>query len=234
MQNLDNEYRGLYNATTFRDYLNKTFIVIAIGLLISAGFALIASFLFRMIPAGMILGAVIVSVLAELGIAVFFSARLTKMEKQTAWLCYFIYCMVTGISLSFLLLAYTATSVVMAFVSTAVLFGCMAIIGYTTKVDLRKFGNLFFVGLLAIIIITLVNAFLIRSDMLSLLVCYLGILIFLGLIAFDLQKLRDLYNSGLADSTMAEKLLVYGAFELYLDFINLFIRLLQIFGRRRD
>ncbi len=220
--------------TTFRDYLNKTYVVLALGLLVSTLFAVAGNFLIGVLPTSLIAIASIVFLVLELGTAIFFGTRLMKMEKTTAWICYFLYSALTGLSLSYIFTAYTTSSVVLAFGAAAVVFVSMAVIGYTTKIDLRRFGTLFLAGLIASIVMTLLNAFLIHSDVLSMGICYLGIIIFLGLIAYDMQRLRDLYNEGLADPTLGEKLLVYGSFQLYLDFINLFIRILQIFGKRRD
>ncbi|MBQ1476582.1 MAG: Bax inhibitor-1/YccA family protein [Erysipelotrichaceae bacterium] len=234
MPNYDNEFSNRYDSLTFRDFLNRTYVVVALGLLISAGFAFIGSFLFPRIPAGFTLMAVVASAVLEIGIAIFFSTRLTRMENKTAWICYFLYSAFTGVSLSFILMAYTAASVMVAFVSTSVLFACMAIIGYTTKIDTSRFGGMLLGALIAMIITTLLNVFIFRSGMISTVMCYAGILIFLGLIAYDTQKLRHLYNAGLSNSMISENLMIYGAFELYLDFINLFLRLVQIFGKRRD
>ena len=231
-----NDYNGTESLayTTFRDYLNKTYIVLALGLLVSTFFAIAGNFLIGVLPTSVIAVASIAFLLLELGTAMFFGMRLMKMEKTTAWICYFLYSALTGLSLSYIFTAYTASSVVLAFGAATIVFVSMAIIGYTTKIDLRKFGTLFLAGLIASIIMTLLNALLIHSDALSMGICYLGIIIFLGLIAYDMQRLRDLYNAGLADPALGEKLMVYGSFQLYLDFINLFIRILRIFGRRRD
>lgn len=219
---------------TFRTFLNQTFFVMALGLLISALFAFLATLLLKIIPPQIFIFVVLGSVIVEFAVAMIFSLRLMSMSKTTAWICYILYCALTGISLSMILQIYTLGSASFAFLSTVILFVCMAIIGHTTKADLSKLGTLLFAGLIAVLIISLINIFFIHSQLIEIGVCYLGIFIFLGLIAYDVRKLRDLYNHGLNDNELSEKLMIYGAFQLYLDFINLFIRLLQIFGKRRD
>ena len=229
------EYRtSRFESLTFQNYLSYTFITCAFGLLISAVSAFITNMAFYYIPYQMMSMFVLLAILIELGVAFFFSFKLMSMSKTTAWICYIIYCLTTGISLSLVIKSYSTGTVVSAFISTAILFICMSIIGHTTKVDITKFGGLLTGALITIIITTLLNVFLFKSSGLDLLLCYVGIITFLGLIAYDVRRLRDLYNNGLADSEVGEKLMVFGAFQLYLDFINLFIRLLRLFSRRRD
>jgi FtsH-binding integral membrane protein len=131
-----------------------------------------------------------------------------------------------GITLTALLLAYTTTSIAGVFVCTAAIFGVMAAIGYTTKKDLTSLGMLSFIALIGIIIASLINFFL-KSNTLSYILSYVIILVFLGLTAYDTQKLKKLSASGVAGN-----LGVLGALTLYLDFINIFINLLRIFGKR--
>ena len=228
--------KNLYSTynLSFRDYLNQVFMTMGLGLLISALSSLICNKLFAILPPQIIPTIFLAAIVIELIVALVFSTKLMDMSKTTAWFCYIFYSVLTGVTLSFVLEIYTASSAFMAFVSTIILFVCMAIIGHTTKADLSKFGPLLSVGLISIIISSLVNAFIFHSQAFDMIICYVGIIVFLGLIAYDVRKLRDLYNHGLNDDILAEKLMVYGAFQLYLDFINLFLRLLQVFGKRRD
>lgn len=225
------------NIVSFRTFLNKVFQTMAIGLAISGIVAFLVSINFYNIVYA--LGDsfyifMLICVFGELGVGIYFSARLMKMSKNTAWICYVIYSTLTGLSLAIIVQGYTMGSVLFAFISTVILFVCMAIIGHTTRIDLSRFSSIFMVGLIAIIITSLLNAFFFRSVMLNYVMAVVGILVFLGLIAYDMQKLRAIYNQGAYDLEFQEKMMLYGAFSLYLDFINLFIRLLQIFGRRSN
>lgn len=221
------------NTISFREFLNKVFSTMAIGLLISGVVAWFGSSFYLSIvmkfPA-----ILIISVIAELVVGLYFSARLFKMEKATAWTCYIIYSILTGLSLSLIIRTYTTGTVVFAFISTVILFVCMSVIGHTTKIDLTRFGSLIMVGLVAIMITSLLNLLLFKSEMLNYTMTVVGVLIFLLLIAYDMQKLKTFYERGSFDVGFQEKMMLLGAFSLYLDFINLFLRLLQIFGRRSN
>ena len=235
------EYANSYstnNGLTFNEYLRKVFSTVAIGVGITAIISFgISHFFMDTILANyggafttLALGCMIV----EFVVAIFFAARLNKMSKSAAWVCYILYSVFTGISLSFVLYAYTETSVWVTFVVSCVMFATLSIIGNNTKTDLSKFSGIIVPGLLAIVIVSILNVIFFKNDMIQWLVNYVGIALFLFLIAYDMQKLRDLYAVGFQDSDMGEKYMIYGAFQLYLDFINLFIRLLQIFGRSKS
>lgn len=147
-------------------------------------------------------------------------------------LLYIAYSAVTGISLSLILLIYTASSVSGVFLTSAVVFGIMAVAGYTTKTDLTKFGSLMIMLLVGIIVATLINMFL-HSSGLEMLISYVGVAVFVGLTAYDVQKLKRI-GAGLEyGDASAKKMALMGGLTLYLDFVNLFLFLLRIFGRRR-
>lgn len=219
---------------TFNEYLTKVFTSVAVGLGITA----LASFLMNIIFPNLLysgVGSAIVigACVLELVVNIYFAARLTKMSKQSAWICYILYSALTGISFSSLFAYYSLGSVVIAFGVTCIMFVVMAIIGHTTKTDLSKFNGLILPALIGLIIASIINIF-VASTMLDWIINYAGIIIFLFLIAYDMQKLRYYYQEGLSNPSIEENIMIYGAFGLYLDFINLFIRLLQIFGKRRD
>jgi len=157
---------------------------------------------------------------------------LNKLSYPVLALIFAVYAVLTGISLSFILLIYTAGSVLSVFISSALLFGVMAIAGYTTNQDLTKFGSLMIMGLIGIVIATLVNLFL-KSSGLDMAIAYIGVAVFIGLTAYDTQKLKRI-GAGLeyGDAT-SKKYAIMGGLTLYLDFINLFLMLLRVFGRRR-
>lgn len=146
------------------------------------------------------------------------------------------YAAVNGISFSFILLAYTSGSVIGCFASASVMFGIMALMGYTTDKDLTSFGSILTMGLVGLIIASMVNWFL-HSDALGYIISLVGVAVFTGLTAYDVQKLKRIgagieFNNVSANDT--KKLSLFGALTLYLDFINLFIMLLRLFGNKRD
>ncbi|MDP9080261.1 MAG: Bax inhibitor-1/YccA family protein [Bacteroidota bacterium] len=157
---------------------------------------------------------------------------LNRISYPVLALLFVAYAAVTGISLSFILLAFTASSVLGVFLTSSVVFGVMAIAGYTTKQDLTKFGSILIMFLIGIIVASLVNMFL-HSSGLDMIISYIGVAVFVGLTAYDVQKLKQI-GAGLTygDAT-ASKMALMGGLTLYLDFINLFLFLLRLFGRRR-
>ena len=234
------EYTNVYsnNGLTFSEYLRKVFLTVSAGLGITAVISFVISEFFMealLTRYGAAFATVsLMAMIGEFVIAIVFAARLTKMSKSSAWTCYILYSVLTGISLSMVLYAYTETSVWVTFLVTCGMFVVLSLIGNNTNVDLSKFSGIIVPGLLAIIIVSIVNVIFFRSQMVQWVVNYLGIILFLFLIAYDMQKLRNLYNVGLQDASINDALMIYGAFQLYLDFINLFLRLLQIFGKMRN
>lgn len=170
----------------------------------------------------------IVFAIAELVIAIFLSVRITKMQPTTAKILYILYTLLTGLSLTGIFIYYTASSLTFVFLITAILFGTFAIIGKTTKLDLSKWYIYLFVGLLAIIILEVVNMFILNST-LNIVLCIATVVIFCAYIAYDVKL--ALNKSFLAE---CENKGIYVAFNLFLDFINIFIKLLQLFGKSRD
>ena len=227
-----NNFNGLSNSVSFRDYLVNTFMAMALGVSVSMfvaiGFANVADYTFAYSPI------VTIATIAELVVAMVFSFGLMKMSKTTAWICFIAYSALTGFSLSSIFYVYSYSSIAVAFVSTLILFMCMAFIGKTTNVDLSRFSGILLSGLVAIIITTIINIFILKSTGVELVLSYAGIVIFLGLIAYDMQRLQYFYNETLYDEQTAEKMMIYGAFQLYLDFINLFLRVLRFFGRSKS
>jgi len=142
------------------------------------------------------------------------------------------YAAVFGISMSVILLVYTGASVFNVFVTATVLFGVMALAGYTTSTDLTKFGSLLFIGLIALIIASMINWFL-KSASFDYVLSFIGVAIFTGLTAYDVQKLKNIGAGVDQNNASGNKLALIGALNLYLDFVNLFLFLLRIFGRRK-
>jgi len=172
-----------------------------------------------------------VVMLAPLGIVFYMSFGINKMSAAKAQTTFWIFAALMGLSLSSILLVYTGLSVTRVFFITSATFGAMSIYGYTTKRDLTKFGSFLMMGLIGIIIASLVNIFM-KSPMMYFVISILGVLIFVGLTAYDTQKIKNMYTASDTGELMGKKA-VMGALTLYLDFINLFIMLLRLFGQRR-
>lgn len=169
-----------------------------------------------------------VFVIAELILAGVLSIRIGKMKGITATCLYLFYTFLTGLTLSLIFVAYEMSSIIIVFLVTALLFGIFALIGKFTKIDLSKFSTYLFMGLIGILILYLINIF-IANDTINIIGCILGIIIFLGYVAFDIQRI--LKSEGTLEN---RNLAIIGAFSLYLDFINIFIDLLNLFGNSKD
>ena len=169
--------------------------------------------------------------LAPLGIVFYMSFGINKMSASKAQTVFWIFASLMGLSLSWILVQFTGKSVARVFFITSATFGAMSIYGYTTKRDLTKLGSFLMMGLIGIIIASLVNIFL-KSSMMHFVISILGVLIFVGLTAYDTQKIKNMYAASDSGELIGKKA-VMGALTLYLDFINLFIMLLRLFGQRR-
>ena len=170
-------------------------------------------------------------IIAEFGLVLAISAAINKLSLTTATLLFVLYSVINGATLSFIFAIYTMSSIASVFFITAGTFAVMAFIGYTTKKDLTSMGKILLMALIGIIITTVVNIFL-KSTGLEMIVSYLGVLIFVGLTAYDSQKIKQMLLMAPDAGEGAQKLALLGALSLYLDFVNLFIYLLRIFGRR--
>ena len=172
-----------------------------------------------------------VVMLAPLGVVLYMSFGIRKMSVAKAQMTFWIFAALMGASLSSIFLVYTGESITRVFFITAGTFGAMSIYGYTTKRDLTKLGSFLMMGLIGIIIASIVNIFM-KSTMMYFVISILGVLIFVGLTAYDTQKIKNMYSASDSGDIMGKKA-VMGALTLYLDFINLFIMLLRLFGQRR-
>lgn len=217
---------------TFNNYLGKVFLFLTIGFgvttLVSIPLTINMSSIMTEYGDGF-KALALISLFAELVVALIFSRRLLKMSKTSAWVCYLLFSCLTGLSLSIVLSAYTTGTIVWAFGLTAGMFAVLAVLGLTTKIDLSKYSTLALTGLLFLIIASIVNLFL-SSNWLTWIITYLDIIVFLFLVAFDTQKIKDYYEISERDNETGEKFAIYGAFQLYLDFINLFLDILRILG----
>jgi FtsH-binding integral membrane protein len=178
-----------------------------------------------------------VAMLAPLGLVLLMSAGLNKLSFGALVGVFILYSVLTGVSLSFILLTYTGGSVLSCFLGATGIFGIMAVLGYTTDIDLSKFGPILMIGVVGLIIASVINMF-IQSANFSLFMAFIGIAIFTALTAYDVQKLKRIGEGLEANGAQmldadTKKLAIMGALSLYLDFLNIFIYLLRIFGDRR-
>ncbi len=171
--------------------------------------------------------------LAPIGFVLLMSFGFQKLSPAVLTLLFLTFSVLMGMSLSFILLVYTASSIFKTFLVTAGMFGIMAVTGYTTKTDLTKFGSIMMMGLIGLILAMIVNYFL-NSATMEYIISIIGVLIFTGLTAYDVQRLKNIgSNAGAMGAENARKLGIMGALTLYLDFINLFLFLLRFMGDRK-
>jgi FtsH-binding integral membrane protein len=171
-----------------------------------------------------------VVMLAPLGMVFFLSFRVHKMSVPAAQATFWAYAAIMGLSMASIFLVFTGASIFQVFLITAVMFGSLSLWGYTTKKDISGWGSFLFMGLIGIIIASVVNIFL-GSSALQFAISVIGVLVFAGLTAYDTQQIKEMYDVN-DDGTVAGRKAIMGALRLYLDFINLFIMLLQLFGSR--
>lgn len=167
-------------------------------------------------------------VIAELAVVIFLTARIHKMSETTAKISFILYSFLTGLTFSCVFVAFDITSIIYAFLISSLLFGIFALIGAFTKIDLSKLSTILLMLLVGIILCTLINMF-IGSESFNFALCIIGLVVFMLYVAYDMQKIKQL-----AEIYDGDKLAIIGALELYLDFINIFLRLLELFGRNRD
>lgn len=178
----------------------------------------------RMLFFGLIIG--------EVALVIGLSAAINKLSGMAATALFFVYAALNGATLSVIFIAYTMESITTAFLVTAGTFGVMSFYGYVTKRDLTSWGNLLFMGLIGLIIASVVNMF-VASTFLYKMITYAGVLIFVGLTAYDTQKIKRMGAQIQAGTEIERKGAILGALRLYLDFINLFLMILRLMGRRR-
>lgn len=170
--------------------------------------------------------------LAPLGVVFYLSARINAMSFASAQTWFWVYAGLVGLSLSSIFYVYSGVSITRVFFITSGLFGAMSLYGYTTKKDLTAFGSFLFMGLIGVILASVVNLFL-ASSALHFAISVIGVLVFTGLTAYDTQKIKEIYFAGDGHEVMGKKSLM-GALSLYLDFLNLFLMLMQLMGGRRE
>ena len=170
--------------------------------------------------------------IAELALVFGLSAAINRLSLTFATMMFILYSIINGATMSIIFLVYEVSSIATVFFITAGTFGTMALIGYTTKKDLSTMGKFMYMGLIGLVIATVVNIFL-KSDGLTMILSYIGVIIFVGLTAWDSQKIKQMLLQAPEVDEATQKVALLGSLTLYLDFINLFLYLLRIFGRRK-
>ncbi|MGL4722141.1 MAG: Bax inhibitor-1/YccA family protein [Desulfovibrionaceae bacterium] len=221
-----------------RDLVSSNIYMRGVYRWMTVGLFLTAICSFFMISSGLVSiispTAVMLLLFVELGLVFYFIGKIQKLSARNATAIFITYSALNGITFAPLMYMYTASSVVGVFVITAGMFGAMSLYGMYTKKDLTSFGSFLIMGLVGVIIASIVNIFL-QSSALYFAISYLGVFIFLGLTAYDTQKLKEFSRGAPSDSPeLLQKGVIMGALTLYLDFINLFIYLLRILGVRKD
>jgi hypothetical protein len=173
----------------------------------------------------------IVLMLAAFGLVMFISFRINRLQYTTALGLFMLYAALLGVALTSIFAVYTGVSITRVFFISAASFGALSLYGYTTQRNLSAFGSFLFMGLIGIVIASVVNIFL-ASSALQFLISVVGVLVFAGLTAYDTQTIKEMYDVN-DDGTVAGRKAVFGALKLYLDFLNMFLMLLQLFGDRR-
>lgn len=216
-------------STSLNSVLTNTFFRMFLGLLASSLTALFvynSGMYVNLIMSNAYIGLLI----AEVVVVLVFSFAFKKLSPIVVTILFFAYAFLNGFTLSVIFAIYEIGSIAYAFLGTAALFGVLAFVGYKTEKDISKFGTMFVIALLVGLVITIINLFL-RSSVLEIALDWIMLVIFLGLTVYDVNKIKNMAEAGFCDD---EKLYVYGAMELYLDFINIFLRIISIFGKRRS
>ena len=220
-----------YDAS-LREYMVKVYNHMSIALGISGIVALLVSSSPALMSAIFGTPLSFIVMLAPLGFVFFFMHKINSISAEKAKSYLWSFAAIMGLSLSTIFIAYTAASITRVFFISASVFGAMSLYGYTTKKDLTSMGSFLMMGLIGIIIASLVNIFL-KSPALYFAISIIGTLVFVGLTAYDTQRIKQSYYQYAGNTELANKMAVVGALNLYMDFINLFIMLLRLFGERR-
>ena len=220
-------------AETFPALMRKVYVWMALALVITGlvayGVATSPALIMAIVSSkALFLGLIV----AELALVIGITAAINKLSMPMATLLFAIYSAINGATLSVIFVAYTMSSIANVFFITAGTFAAMAVLGYTTKKDLSGFGRILFMALIGLIIATLVNVFLVHSTSFDLIISYVGVLLFVGLTAYDTQKIKRMLIEAEGTGETAQKIALLGALSLYLDFINLFLYLLRLFGKK--
>jgi len=240
-----NYYQNTYSNNTYakavdfgKSLMAKVYLWMFVALIISALTAMYthtSGLFFTEVEGRMMLknqGLLWFAIIAEFALVFILSLAINRMSAMVATLMFVGYAALNGLTLSMVLMAYTTSSVVNCFFVTAGTFGAMSFVGFTTKQDLTRFGSFLFMALIGVIIASVINIFT-RSSVFEWIISFVGLAVFIGLTAYDTNKLKMMAESVPADSEQGKKFAIFGALQLYLDFINIFLYLLRLFGERK-
>ncbi len=223
---------SIENSAQLHGYMSRVYNYMAIGL----GITGVIAYLVAAIPG--LMYAVHTSplrflfLIAPLAMVMFLSFRINKISASVAQMCFWCYAGLMGVSLSYIFALYSGESITRVFFITSIMFLSMSIVGHTTKRDLTEFGSFLFMGLIGVVVASVVNLFL-RSSMIHFVSSIITVIVFTGLTAYDTQKIKMMFYNHDGDAENISKGAIYGALMLYLDFINIFISLLQLLGDRK-
>lgn len=219
------------NENGISKFFTKVYLWMFIGLLLST----ISSYFTFVNPAmnSFVYNAFGLILIIELIVVITFSLLRRKVSPMGAKIMFIVYSIISGLTLSSIFIVYKLSSIITVFLSAAVMFGLLALYGYFTNQDLTSFGKLLIFGLLAVVIMSIINIF-VTSQSFDITISIISIIIFLGLTAWDMQNLKKIYYYYENNYDALDKSAIYGALDLYLDFINIFLDLLRLFGKSRD
>ena len=222
---------------TFTDYIQRVFVYMSLGLFVTSATSYLCytniagrGFLYHLLVSFPY--AFIIIVLAEMFISITIGHSLYRMSAAKLKMLFFLYAVLNGISFSTIFIVYQISDIFLAFIFATGFFVSMALIGKTTKLDLTKYRTIFIAGMISLLVMSILSIFL-RYSKMDILTSWIGLLLFMGLTIYDIQKVRNVYYHSVGDLETTEKLGILGAFELYLDFINMFIYILRIQNSKR-
>ena len=212
-------------------FFTKVYMWMFIGLLISGGVAYYTSVSEVMLS--FVLKFYIFIVISELVMVISFTSLRNKVSPEVAKMLFIIYSALSGLTLSTIFIIYKIESIGMVFLASAIMFGLLAIYGFITKQDLSSFGKILLFGLISAVIMSIINIF-IGNSAFDIFISIISIVIFLGLTAYDMNRLKQIYMIYADEHKILDKVSIYGALDLYLDFVNILLKLLRLFGRRKN
>ena len=220
-------------------YTAKTFLTMFLGLMVTFGVALFLtgtrSGLYAVVYALYYVPYVhLILLVAELAVVVGMTACLHKISAATATVFFFLYSVLTGVTFSVIFLCYELSSLILIFGATALYFGGMAVFGYVTRIDLSRMRNILLGGLIFLIVMNVAMMFIPALEVADQVVCTVGVIIFLGYTAYDTQMIRSFYGAYQGDEAMLKKASIFSALQLYLDFVNMFLYLLRLLGKKKN
>jgi uncharacterized protein len=231
MNRYDRLYYPAVGGIDLRDIMRQVYIWMGLGMLLTAfvAYATVSTPLINLAANPIVL---LVAIIAEFGLVLAISFGFNRISAPAATLLFFAYAALNGFTLSMVLLAFSVQTVFLAFAATAALFGAMTIIGYTTRVDLSRMGTYLMMGVIGLVIAMVINLF-VNSGIMDMIISMAGVLIFTALTAYDTQRIGRMAAEMSMRGDAGTKLGIFGALKLYLDFINMFLFMLRLFGGRR-